>query len=277
MKFIGLLMINNEDDILEETLATNAQYVDAFYVLDGTVPNDDSKDICMAHRKCSGYTTDAWLPQEYGDKPKDGWRQHLYEQAVADHGYDNWFLLLHGDEVWTFDPRDVADDAHGYFFLLPFYFPRAGEQWDNSQPPLEQLRWHLSPGYPEFRMFRGGEHVQFDPLQHFDVRPKGLGSIAKVPLRINHYLYRSPDQQRARAQLHQQTGFDPGNYNHIIEHDGVYWTDEMIAAYQAHPAGYFTELEHDGAVLEMPKRTNEFVYDQPIMKLDPYPTPRTAA
>lgn len=245
MKFIGLLMINGENDILEDTLAINAEYVDAFYVLDGTVPNDESERICHGHPKCHGYTRDADLPPSYPANPVDGYRQHLYEQAVTDYGYDNWFLLLHGDEVWTEDPRAiVTDSADGYCFQLPFFFPRAGEEWDYARSPLDQLTWRLGPGWPEFRMFRGGPGVRFAKSQHFNVTPQGIGRIAWVADPILHYPYRSPEVQRERAA---QT-WDPDNYQHVTDRDAVYWTDEMIAAYQARPQGFSTDLACDTAV-----------------------------
>ncbi len=246
MKSIGLLMINGENDILERTLEINGQYVDYFYVLDGTVPHDISESICRAHPKCAGYTRDQDIPGEYGWAPKDGWRQLLYEQAVAEHGFDNWFLLLHGDEVWTANPRNYTySGADGFIFLLPFYFPREGEVWDYMWHPIDQLQWSLGPGFPEFRMFRGSPDVFFYKSQHFNVTPQGIKSIHRMPFPINHYLYRSPESQRARARQHVLSGFDPDNYKHITERDEVYWSDEKIGKVLADPAGYFTDLRRD--------------------------------
>ena len=236
---IGLLMVCGEDDILERTLAHNAQFVDWLYVLDGTIPNSKSKAICEAHPKCAGYTRDADLDTgRYGGYPRDGWRQHLYEQAAADHGRDHWFLLLHGDELWTGLPDTEGFD--GFIFRLPFFFPREGEPWDDSVHPLDQLRWSLGPGWPEFRMFRGSPDVNFDPRQHFNVTPSGLNRIGGCDYAILHYLYRAPDAQRARAATHERSRFDPDNYQHITHGDNVYWTDEMIDAYRQQPQ--FREL-----------------------------------
>lgn len=244
MKFIGLMMINGENDILERVLASHEQVADVFYVLDGTVPNDTSRALCERSPKCGGYITDAELPRPpYPDKPVCGYRQALYEMACADHGPDNWFLILHGDEVWTEHPGTIVNGADGYWFLLPFYFPRSGEDWDYDVHPLDQLRWNLRPGYPEFRMFKGGTHVRYSCTQSFNTRPAGITGDGHVAAPIKHYLYRSPDAQRARARQHQATGFDPDNYQHIIDHDAVYWTDEMIARHQK--SQWFTELACD--------------------------------
>ncbi len=241
MKYLGLLTINAEDDILERTLEHNAQFVDAFYVLDGTAPTGVSETICLANPKCAGYTCDWDLPAEYGTQPRDGWRQHLYQQAITDHGFDNWFLLLHGDEVWTQDPREHVGVASGYIYRLPFYFPRAGETWDYMWHPIDQLQWRLGPGWPEFRMFRGSPEVGYDPLQHFNVTPDGIRSFANVAAPILHYPYRSPHAQRGRAK---QT-WDPDNYRHVIEGDEVYWTDERINYCLARPEGHFRVCERE--------------------------------
>jgi hypothetical protein len=245
---IGLLMINGENDVLERTLAHNSEYVDAFYVLDGTVPNDESERICRAHPKCWGYRTDAQLPRPpYGDKPVCGWRQFMLEHAYADHGHDNWFLILHGDEVWTKHPKEmVTSSFDGYIYKLPFYFPREGEEWDPAVHPLDQLHWSLWPGYPEFRLFLGGEGVNFNRDQRFNTRPAGIKRAAIAPDPILHYLYRSPDAQRARAAEHARTDFDLANYLHILDDDAVYWTDEMIGRYRRKE--FFTELRDTAQV-----------------------------
>lgn len=243
---IGLLMINGENDILERTLAANCEFVDCFYALDGTVPGGTSRAICRAHPKFRGYTHDRIMATRkgYGPIPRDGWRQFLYEQASAAYGRDNWFLLLHGDEVWTGLP-DNMDDHDGFMFSLPVYFPRAGEPWDNTVHPLDQLRWHLGPGYREFRMFKGGDHVNYEPQQHFNVTPAGIARIGGCDKPIRHYPYRAPKVQRERAARHEQTRFDPENYRHITDGDAVYWDDQQISGWQA-SNDCFRELAHAG-------------------------------
>ena len=230
---IGLLMLRSEDDILGSVLNYNAPLVDAFYVLDGTVPNTKSRPLCERWLSCRGYWTDDELPERYGTVPRDGWREWLYRNAVIDFGYDNWFVLMHGDEVWTISPAQAAaehPDADGLVFHLPVYFPR--EEWDETAHPLDQLRWSLGPGWPELRMFRGGERVGYDVTQHFNVTPRGIGRIADTRHAIKHYPFRSPTQQRARAAQHAESGFDPDNYRHILDRDEVVWSDAMIARWQ---------------------------------------------
>jgi hypothetical protein len=242
-QYIGLLMVAEENDILERTLDHNSQYLDAFYVLDGTPDNTESERICKAHPKCWGYSTDAQLPRPpYTSETLCGYRQFIYEQAVADNGSDNWFLILHGDEVWTQDPRIITTNTRydGFIYRLPFFFPREGEPWDDSLHPVDQLSWGLGPGWPEFRLFRGNPTVQYDPLQQFNTRPFGINLVAATPALILHYPYRSPEVQRIRADLHQQSKFDPDNFAHIVSDDAVYWTDEMIAGYMK--VAWFSEL-----------------------------------
>ncbi len=222
---IGLLMVSHENDILAETLAANCAFVDCFYALDGTTPNDESREIITGHPKCAGYITDA--ETGYGRYPRDGWRKAILDMAIADHGTDHWFLLLHGDEVWTELP-DLEAGYDGYIFRLPFFFPREGEPWDDDREPLEQLHWHLGPGAREFRMFKGNPDVAYNFDQHAHVHPAGLKNVAACDTQIYHYLYRSPDMQRERAFRHEETRFDLSNYQHIVKHDHVYWTDGMI-------------------------------------------------
>lgn len=232
---IGLLMIREENDILERVLAMNYEIYDVLYVLDGTVPSDVSYDICEATGKLCGFWTDAELPRPpYPEGTVCGYRGFIHDQAVSDFGPDHWFLELHGDEVWTFLPEDVIEAWPGYDgfgFRLPCYFPR--DEWKANVHPLDQLRWHLLPGWPEFRMYRGNPGVQWDPTQHFNTQPSGLSNIIWTPRVIKHYPYRSPEAQRARAAAHQQSGFDPSNYQHIVHDDEVVWTDAMIQRFMS--------------------------------------------
>ena len=181
---IGLLLVADENDILERVLAANLKFVDVFYVLDGTVPNRQSKRTCAHAAKCRGYWTDAELPRPpYPEGTVCGYRGFIYDKAVEDHGYDHWFVELHGDEIWTVHPNQVIEEnpsADGFIFPLPFYFPRADEPWDDKVHPLDQLHWHMTPGWPEFRLFRGNPNVHFSPTQHFNTQPSGLTNVVQV-------------------------------------------------------------------------------------------------
>jgi hypothetical protein len=234
---IGLLMVAGEDDILERTLDHNARFLDAFYVLDGAVDNTESERICRAHPKCWAYRRDEDLPRPpYTERTLCGYRKFIHDLAVEEHGPDNWFMVLHADEWWWSNPREFRHSRHdGFIYELPFFFPREGEEWDDSVHPIDQLHWNLGPGWPEFRLFKGNPTVSYHELQEFNTRPMGIRSVVRANSPIWHYPYRSPEVQRARAQQHEVTQFDPDNYQHIVREDAVYWTDEMIARYQAKP------------------------------------------
>lgn len=224
MKLIGLAMIHAENDILPETLPRNAKWLDALYILDG---DGAAFSICETVG-FDGYTTDADLPRPpYPAATTDGCRQHLLSQATAAHGSGNLFALIHGDELWTADPRETAVTDHdGWMFPLPCYFPR--EPWDDSRTPLAQLHWSLRPGYPEFRLFRGPAEYAKD--QHFNVVPSGVNRIGRSEHSILHFPFRSPDSQRARA----VASFDPGNYGHVRQGVDLVWGDDRIEHERRH-------------------------------------------
>ncbi len=235
---IGLMMVAGEDDILERTLDHNAKFLDAFYVLDGSDDVSLSERICRAHPKCWGYRQDKDLPRPpYTERALCGYRKFIHDLAVEDHGPDNWFMVLHADELWTVDPKGLTRGIRqdGVIFQLPFFFPREGEEWNDSVHPLDQLHWSLGPGWPEFRLFRGRDGVAYTELQEFNTRPSGIQNVGVADAPILHYPYRSPAVQRARAAQHEVTQFDPDNYQHIVRDDAVYWTDDMIAKAQGRP------------------------------------------
>jgi len=218
-------MIRDENDILADTLNFNTQYVDCFYVLDGSEDYKTAEDICMGSRKCAGYWRDVECP--YPWPPCDGWRQFLYARATEDNGYDHWFLLLHGDELWLNDPDEArlrVPDADGFEFRLPFAFPRS---WDYSRSAYEQLREFALPGWPEFRLFLGGKDVYYHPQQHFNTRPQGLHNIVRMDdMPILHFPYRSPESQRLRAS--KSADWSPENYA-----GATTWDDERLKSFIA--------------------------------------------
>ena len=245
MKHIGLLMVNEENDILERTLAHNLQFVDCIYALDGSGSGHDViGDACgwrwgdmLRWLATDEDAADAGWPSD----PCDGYRGYLLEQAVSEHGPDNWFLLLHGDELWTQDPREITRRINrqrvAVVYNLPFFIPRDGEPWDYDTHPIDQLHWQLGPGWPEVRMFRGAPGVRYRPDQHFNVTPDGIELMWYADAPILHYPYRSPEQQAKRAQV----TFDPDNYKRV-----GYWTDEMIREQMSRPQ--FRELTSTLAV-----------------------------
>ena len=241
MKHIGLLMVNEENDILQRTLAHNAEFVDCFYALDGTIPEWTSRDIVAGHEKCARYWHENDLPEWIEPDVCDGTRGWLHDNAVSDHGPDNWFLLLHGDELWTQDPREITRRINrqrvAVVYNLPFFIPRDGEPWDYDTHPIDQLHWQLGPGWPEVRMFRGAPGVRYRPDQHFNVTPDGIELMWYADAPILHYPYRSPEQQAKRAQV----TFDPDNYKRV-----GYWTDDMIREQMSRPQ--FRELTSTLAV-----------------------------
>jgi hypothetical protein len=244
--FIGLLLVNQENDILERVLYNHCDLVDCIYALDGTEANRVSQHLIRATGKCAGYWTDSELPRPpYPEGTVCGYRGFIYDKAVEEHGSDHWFVQLHGDEVWTFHPsKPIAahPEADGFIFHLPFYFPRVDDGWDDGVHPLDQLQWRLEPGWPEFRLFHGGPGVHFDPAQHFDTQPRGLSRVVETGDQIKHYPYRAPGVQRVRARIHERTGYDPSNYEHILRGDRVLWTDEMI---EQAKCAFHTDLHHD--------------------------------
>lgn len=218
---IGLLLIRDENDILADILDLNSQWVDCFYALDGSEDWQTARGICTASGKCAGYWRDIECP--YPAPPVDGWRQFLYARATEDHGFDHWFLLLHGDELWINDPADAVvrvPDADGFEFRLPFAIPRT---WDYGRAAFDQLREFVFPGWPEFRLFLGSPGVYYHPEQHFNTRPQGLHEIVRMDdMPILHFPYRSPESQRLRRSGASE--WSPENYAGADT-----WDDERIS------------------------------------------------
>ena len=190
MKLIGLHCHRAEGDILPETLSRNGRWCDAVYTADPDARTDGAA------------------------------RGPILDQAYADHGHDNWFLLMHADELWVTDPHAAIDanpDADGITVRLRLAFNPGA--WNSHDSVLRQCTRALAPGWPEFRLFRGGPDVRYAAVQHFNVVPSGITRVGSDPSAIvNHYPYRSPEQQVARA----AETWDPDNYRRApLDADGI--------------------------------------------------------
>ena len=152
-RLISLMMIRDEQDMLAEALRNHVRFCDAIFVLDGTQGDTlrTFRDICLAFPQVVGH----WQDDEAGYKLplRDGARQFLLERARERFGLNHWYAILHGDEIWSEDPRPhctpAQPDLHGIAVNLYHFFPHISQRdtWSfHAGDSIEALaQWYMLP------------------------------------------------------------------------------------------------------------------------------------
>ena len=205
---IGLLLTYNEADFIEEMMETNRGAVDAIFVLDGSTDGTDR--ILRQYPEVEVVLRDERVAPE---GVRDFHRQLLLDAARQRYGMDHWYTLMHGDEIFHDDPRDViraADrmGAHRVNWAVMQFFLRPDEPSPDPRRSIQdQLRWY-SPFWVEIRQFRDRHGVGYREGEHGRVVPHGVGWIPywKMPI-LKHYPYRSHAQAARRRRVAAERGF----------------------------------------------------------------------
>ena len=247
-RLIGIMMIRNENDILKETLTNLINFYDRILVLDGTEPEEESKkcrSILDGFKEIKLIIRDIETP---GPFPiRDGARYYLLEKARELYGYNNWIGVIHGDEIYSRDPRPFLTRVNPFDtpilqIRLCHFFLHTEEKgnWPYLlELPVEQRVTHyMWPGTPEDRFFYDDGIVHYNPSRHSLVVPYDYNVKRKL---LNHFIikqynYRSPDQMRDRAIQRVDSGWQRNHYQHIINEDLFFVNSLHVKGYK--PCGY---------------------------------------
>jgi hypothetical protein len=232
---IGLLMIRDEEDVLEETLRNHIRFCDEILVLDGT-EGEGQQSSERAARACAQVREyhrdrDSGLPLPL----RDGARQFLLERARSLYGRGNWYALLHGDEIWPEDPRRflsfmpaVCDAMR---VRLYHFFPHTSQRdsWDfRPGRSIEQLAtWYMLPSIAaEARIFYDGGESNFDVNRHSRTVPIGV-NLSQSECVVKQYNYRTPQQAARRAAQRTRDGWQTRHYSHLLGDEASFFCDSL--------------------------------------------------
>jgi hypothetical protein len=167
---------------------------------------------------------------------RDGARFYLLEEVRKRYGVNNWIGVLHGDEMYTRDPRPFLKMINPY--LMPVVMVRLchfflhttdrGKWSDIAGEPVEDRVTHyMWPGDWEKRFFYDTGKFQYDPACHGLVVPyasafrKSLDNFV-----IKQYNYRTPEQMHARAAQRIGSNWQKNHYEHIKE-ESLFFVDSL--------------------------------------------------
>jgi hypothetical protein len=210
MRFHGLMVVRDEDDILPQCLAHLLEWIDAIYILDlgskdatwDIIQNAAAKDSRVVPWKSCPYRFDESL------------RGYVFNAFRSRFRDGDWVLRLDGDEFYHITPREFVRShlaPHETLVYLAWYYfrltSREVEDYESGKVNLaedrnrliEARRRHYKiPEYAEPRMFRYRASMKWPAPRPF---PFHAGYVAQQRIPIRHYPHRDPAQMQKRYRL----------------------------------------------------------------------------
>lgn len=278
-RLVGLMMIRNESDILEDVLRNCTVFSDRIYVLDGSDPEEHEKtrEICGRFVEVKAIIRDA---DTQGPFPvRDGARHYLLQRARAEHGSGRWIAVLHGDEFHTRDPRPFlfrADPTVTPVVILRlchFFLHRRDEKdWDRLRrlPVEKRVTSYMWPGTPEDRFFYDDPRYDYNPAHHSLVVPYTRPEYARFEppnLVAKQYNYRTPAQMTKRARERIDSGWQKNHYQHIVQESLTFVDSLHVPGFD--PCGWDNVVEPDRRKHSAPRHLET----APLISLTDKPRP----
>lgn len=211
---IGLMITNNEDDVIEEVMEVNKKYFDKILVLDGS--SDRTEEIIRSYDCVKYFLKDREIIDQLPERKfNDYARQYLIDKAQQLYPIEGWFTLLHGDEIWHDDPNWVAEEAEKAraekvnWYVMNFFLHTSdkGKDLSTIKSVQEKILWYC-PGFMEIRSFRNKPGVHYQLGKKWQVLPEGLGwQIFKYFPIYKHYPLRSIEQIMKKKKVHAESGY----------------------------------------------------------------------
>ena len=247
MLHIGLMMTCNEEDCIEEVMNEHAKYFDKILVLDGS--SDKTEEIIRSYDAVKYFLKDSQIIDKLPDKKfKDGARQFILEKAQEMYGYDGWFTLLHGDEIFYDNPVEMAERAEREgaekinWYVMNFFLHTSdcGLDLQAIRSVQERVSWYC-PGFLEIRQFKNKQGIYYNLERHGKSAPEGISwkIFRHFPI-YKHYPYRSLEKMLKKSQQHSQGQFS-------ISYGGL--EDEASCFHDILP-GYKVARKFDGSFHE---------------------------
>jgi len=258
VKIHGMLLVKNEADILEWSIADASQHLDFIYVLDNG-SDDGTWELVQA----IAATNSKVVPMGRELAPfSDALRSRIFN-AFRDRAEEgDWWCRFDADEIYAENPRAklaaVAPHHHvvfGQFLLYELTHAEAARLGGSDGPPpaissANCPRFYLKAYlHAEARFFRHRPKLVWD----LGSWPRHMGINSPAHVLIKHFRYRSPAQIQLRLNTrHAATAAGWPNFAHDQEtswaeklrpieemyfdaHDGRYSGDFAAAATSQEP------------------------------------------
>lgn len=210
MKFICLLPVRDEADIIVQCLSQLLTWADAIYVFDtGSVDAtwEIVQDFAAKEKRITPVGKDAVY---FSETRLRGWMFHQARQKMRT---GDWFLRVDADEFHHIPPPEFVKsrlrphESIAYHQYYNFVLRQSEvDDWmtgretlaDRTRPIEQRRQWYAVSEYAEPRLCRYRESMRWPPTVSF---PFNAGYVARARLPIRHYPHRDPVQLERRCRL----------------------------------------------------------------------------
>jgi hypothetical protein len=226
---IGILIMKDENDILDEYLSKIVQYYDNILVLDGSDPNEGGK-ICSKFPEVIFYEKDKNVINE---NPNDSIRGFLWEKAKKIATDKEWVGVLHPDEFPSGNVLEMLESVNNtnvnsvvvrnlHFFL----HTSQREGWDFKPGDLiePRMKWHMAPGFPEHRYFRFNRNFNYENRHGLVIPPAAtINTIEVANFYYKQFSFRTREQSLKRARSRWESGWQMDDYCLVLETEDIFF------------------------------------------------------
>jgi hypothetical protein len=225
-KQMGLLIMRDENDILEEYLSRIICFYDKILVLDGS-EDDQGSEICSKFPEVIFYEKDKNVIEGISN---DSIRGFLWNQAKSLVDDKEWVAVLHPDEFPIGDPLIMLDqypDATSIIIRNLHFFLHTSQRdtWSFNQGDLieSKMKWYMAPGCLEYRYFRFNKNYIYNNQHRLVIPPDALSNSCVTDFTHKQFSYRSKDQVLKRAQTRWDSGWQPDDYCLVLETGDIFF------------------------------------------------------
>lgn len=210
MKFNGLMLLRDEEDVIVQNLQHLLSWIDALYILDlGSTDAtwDIVQDFAARDKRIVPFKR---APIIYNDNL----RAVLFDQFRDRFTPGDWVMKIDADEFYhvtppvfvreRLRPLDTAVWLQWYFFRLThgevadYESGKVDIAADRKRPIEERRRYYKISEYAEPRMFRYRRGMKWPHDASF---PFNAGYVSRERIPIRHYPHRDPLQMERRFKL----------------------------------------------------------------------------
>lgn len=232
-RFVALLPVRDEGDVIRECLSHAQAWADRIYVYDtGSV--DDTYDIVEDMAKSDDRIRPIGREPVYFNENRV--RGLLFETARAELRTGDWFLRMDADEFHHVAPPEFVATrlrpGEGVVYHQYYDFHLTQSEADGlatpeaidaerRRPIAERRRAYTVSVYAEPRMCRYRASMRWPEAVSF---PYNAGLVARERLPIRHYPHRDPRQLDRRCRLRAVMLADAENRKHWSNPDQMHWS-----------------------------------------------------
>jgi hypothetical protein len=210
MRYHGLMLLRDEQDIITQNLTHLLGWIDALYILDlGSTDGtwEMVQDFARRDKRIVPFKS---APIIYNDNL----RSLLFDQFRDRFAPGDWVMKIDADEFYHIAPATFVQQRLGplesavwlqwYFFRLArgevadYESGKVDVLTDRAHPIEQRRRYFKISEYAEPRMFRYRRGIRW---VHDQSVPFNAGLVARERIPIRHYPHRDPLQMQARFNL----------------------------------------------------------------------------